>query len=117
MPVSQPGMRFGMPESEKFELHGDENQTAVLGDFGVMFSQGGQFLVRGFLSAKDRGDRIDSLPDPLFQQGEEDLLLPSKIGLKVAARIPGPASDVFQAGIFATITANASPGRDPEESP
>jgi hypothetical protein len=97
-------MCFGVPQSEKFELHGDENQAPVLGDCGVMFSQGGQFLLRVFLPAENRGNGIDSFLDPLFQQGKEDLFFARKIGIEGAARIASPGSDVFQAGSFEAVT-------------
>ena len=69
------------------------------------------------MSAKYRGDRIDSLPDPLFQQGEENLFLASKIGVEGAARIAGPGSDVFQASGFETVTCKDSLGGGQEFSP
>ena len=110
-------MRFGVPQSEKFELQGDENQAPVLGDCGVMFSQGGQFLLRIFLPAENRGNGIDSFLDPLFQQGKEDLFLASKIGIEGAARITSPGSDVFEAGGFKAVTGKNAFRRGQQFSP
>src|ERR1700737_4689585 len=75
-----------------------------------MFSQGRQFLIWICLSAQNCGHRIDSLPDPLFQQGKEDLFLTLKIGVESAARIAGPGGDVFQACSFEPVAGKDSLG-------
>ena len=93
-----------MPQSEKFELQGDQDEAPVLGDFCVMLSQSGQLLLRAFLPAENRRDGIDSLPDPLFQQCEEYFFLAPIIGIEGAARVAGPGGDVFEAGGFKTVT-------------
>lgn len=97
MPVLQPGMRFGMPQSEKLEFQGDQDQSPVLGNFRIMFSQGRQFLMGTLLLAQSRRNGIDSLPDPLFQKGKKNLLLAPEIGVERAACIAGPGSNVFEA--------------------
>jgi hypothetical protein len=110
-------MRFVMPQSEKFELQGNQDQAPVLGDCGIMFSQRGQFLVRAVLPAENCGEGIDSLPDPLFQQREEDVFLALKIGVEGAARVAGPGSDIFEAGGFETVTGKDSLGGRQQLSP
>ena len=104
MPILQPSMRFGMPQSKKLEFHGDQDESPVLGNFRIIFSQGGYFLLWFFLLAQGRRDGIDSLPDPLFQQCEEYFFLAPIIGIKSAARVTGTGGDVFEAGGFKTVT-------------
>jgi hypothetical protein len=36
-------MRFGMPQSEKFELQGNQDQAPVLGDCGICFRSAANF--------------------------------------------------------------------------
>ena len=55
------------------------------------------------MAAEGVGKGFDSLPDPLLEQGEEDIFLAFEVGIKSAAGVSGAGRDVFQAGAFKTV--------------
>ncbi len=103
VPAPQPGMRLGMTQGKQFEFHGDQDQAAVGGQFRVMGSQGHELFDRIRVAADGAREGLDSLADPLLEQGKEDVFLAFEIGVEGAAGIAGAGGDVFQAGRFKAV--------------
>jgi hypothetical protein len=103
VPVTKSRMGFRMPQGKELKFQRDQNQTAVLGKFRVMPSQSREFFSRTFLLAQRCGDIVDSFPDPLVQQGEEDVFLALKIRIKRAASITRAGGNLFQPSGFETV--------------
>jgi len=94
-----------MPQSEKFELQGDQDKAPVLGDFCVMLSQGGPTSAEGFFCLR-RTAVTESIRcrTHCSSSAKNILLLAPIIGIEGAARVAGPGGDVFEAGGFKTVT-------------
>jgi hypothetical protein len=103
VPAAQPGVRFGMTQSKQLEFQGDQDQAAVRGQLRVMSSQGRELIDRIGVAARGARKGFDSLPDPLLEQGKENIFLAFEVGVESAPGVAGAGGDVFQASRFKTI--------------
>ena len=67
--------------------------------------------------AESGNDRIDSFPDPLLEQGKEDVFLAFKIGVESAARVARAGGNVFQARRLETVLGEDAFGGRQQFSP